>query len=1577
MLSSKKHKDKKYLDKLIEKTKDKDIQEFTKNLYSEVTQEDLGNLEEDHLVAAANSIFKLFKNRKDSQYKINIFRSSVDADYASVEIVTPDMPFLIDSLGNELKQQQCDIHLIVHPILLVERDKKGNFVKFSDSGKKETIIQFHIANWLDEDKLKALKDRLEKVMECIHYGVTDWRSMLVNMSQSIEHLKDASALRANEMRDESIAFLEWLMDNHMVFLGCYETKITGNKVTPVKGSHLGIVRSDYYTVGEVPVDSQYTNSDPIFIRKWDSRSVVHRSAHMDLIVVKKYDESKKCIGAYHFLGLFTSSVYYQSVRQIPLMRKKIGQVIKRYGYPESSHNCKELVTAMESFPRGELLQMSIDELYDTATGIVALTLVPRVRVFIRKDRIGKFTSCIAFIPERRFNPEVRVIIEDIICRHLNGTVSKQYVYVGESSLTRLQLIIKTDSDNTSKVDTARIEKDIMNAISIWSDQLSEAFEKHYSKREAISLFNKYKDAFDVKYRSFFTGSQAVHDTKLIEKSLHSNNVEFDIYISSKGGSQEYTQLKIYSPDKELPLSATLPIIENLGFYGVDEVTYPVKIFNNDGTLRPLYIHHFRLYTKDADVTVTEALHDNIIIAMKKIWNNELEDDKFNSLIIHLGATWREASIIRAYAKYLKQTDFPHTPEYALEALIANKSIAKKLIRLFNHRFSLENKNHSNEANSLTASITNDLTNIKSITEDRVIKSFLGVMNATLRTNFFQTQENGEPKDYISFKINSSEVADLPQPKPYAEIWVYSPRFEAIHLRGGKVARGGLRWSDRKEDFRTEVLGLMKAQMTKNSVIVPVGSKGGFALKKVSMADGRDAFMNEGVACYKTFLSGILDITDNIVNNKIVPPANVVRKDGDDPYLVVAADKGTATFSDYANSVSEKYGFWLGDAFASGGSAGYDHKKMGITAKGGWISVERHFQALDINIEKEEFTAVGVGDMAGDVFGNGMLLSNNMKLIAAFNHMHIFIDPTPDTKKSFTERQRLFKLPRSQWTDYDPKLISKGGGIFDRKQKSIPLSSEIRKALDITESSLSPDALIRAILTAPVDLLWNGGIGTYVKSKNETNERLGDKSNDSLRINGEDLRCKIIGEGGNLGMTQLGRIEYSKNGGRLNTDFIDNSAGVDCSDHEVNIKIALSDQMISGKMKRKERDALLDRMTEEVGELVLQDNFKQNLILTIEQFSKPAKIHGHAWLIKHLENKGELNRAIEYLPKTTELNALVAEKNNLTRPEMSVVLAYAKNSIYSMLSKHQFKIDSCLQKYLYNYFPTEFQKKHSKLIDQHKLKNEILATVLTNDFVNTMGCAFFHQVMEDKGIDPVRIIKAYIIVKELYEVEKHWKRIESLSNKCPVEMQINLFNHLQAVIERNVLWILNNIDTIDNVEQTISAFKVGVLALRTNIKDYVTDSMIEEYEKNILLYKENKEAFEIGKEICKMRLAKTVLDVVYIALKVKTKISDAAKIFFTLGESMHFTWLISQTRSFVPRQYFQSVALRALVSEIQEMQMKLTEDQLKAKKAKSFYDNDNYKKYNQFISDIKSSGEGTDTIVSMITIAVNRVKGLAK
>ncbi len=1577
MLGKRKAKDRKDFDMLIDKISDKETREFSRHLYAEVTQEDLSQIEENHLVDAASSLFKLFKNRKGSQYKIEFFISSVNANFASIEIITPDMPFLIDSLGNELKQQQCDIHLIVHPILHVERDSKGNFIKFSDSGNKETVIQFHIANWLDEKKLKFLKQRLETIMECIHYGVSDWRTMLHTMSQSIEHLKDSGAMRANEMRDESIAFLEWLMDNHMVFLGCYDTKIVGNKVVPVKGSHLGIVKSDYYNVGEVTADSQYSNSDPIFIRKWDSKSVVHRTAHMDLIVVKKYDQSKKCIGAYHFLGLFTSSVYFQSVRQIPLMRKKIGQVIKRYGYPESSHNCKELVTAMESFPRGELLQMSVDELYDTATGIVSLTLVPRVKVFIRKDRIGKFTSCIAFIPERRFNPEVRVIIENIVCRHLNGSVSKQYVHVGESSLTRLQLIIKTDSDNTAKIDTARIEKDIMSAISVWSDQLSEALEKYFSKREAITLFNKYKDAFDVKYRSFFTGSQAVHDIKLIEKCLSSSNVEFDIYISSKGGAQDYTQLKIYSVDKELPLSATLPVIENLGFYGVDEVTYPIKLAREDGTPRNLYIHHFKLQNKETDVTVTPELHDNIIIAMKKIWNGELEDDKFNSLIIHLGATWREATMIRAYAKYLKQTDFPHTPQYALEALISNKAITKKLIRLFNHKFSLDNKNSNNETASLTNSIINDLTNIKSITEDRVIRSFLGVINATLRTNFFQTQENGEPKDYISFKLNSHEIIDLPQPKPYAEIFVYSPRFEAIHLRGGKVARGGLRWSDRKEDFRTEVLGLMKAQMTKNSVIVPVGSKGGFVLKKVSMTDGRDAFMNEGVSCYKTFLSGILDITDNIIHNKVIPPKNVVRKDGDDPYLVVAADKGTATFSDYANSVSEKYGFWLGDAFASGGSAGYDHKKMGITAKGGWISVERHFQALGINIDKDSFTAVGIGDMAGDVFGNGMLLSSNMKLIAAFNHMHIFIDPTPDTKKSFAERQRLFNLPRSQWSDYDPKLISKGGGVFDRKQKTIPISPEARKALHITESSLTPDALIKAILTAPVDLLWNGGIGTYVKSKNESNEKIGDKSNDSLRVNGEDLHCKIIGEGGNLGMTQLGRIEYAKTGGRVNTDFIDNSAGVDCSDHEVNIKIGLSDQLLSGKMKRKDRDALLDRMTEEVGQLVLQDNFKQNLILTIEQFSKPARIHGHAWLIKYLEGKGELNRAIEYLPKTSELNALVAEKNNLTRPEMSVILAYAKNSIYSMLCKHQFKLDACLEKYLYNYFPQEFQKKHSKLIDQHKLKNEILATVLTNDFVNIMGCAFFHQVMEDKGVDPVRIIKAYIIVKELYNVERQWKRIESLSNKCPVEMQVGLFNHLQAVIERNVLWMLNNVDTIDNVEQTINFFKTGVHTLQTNIKEYVTPHMIEEFERNISYYKEFKEAYEVGKEICLMRLGKTVFDIVFIAAKVKAKLTDAAKIFFTLGESMHFTWLISQTRSFVPRQYFQSVALRALVSEIQEMQMKLAEEQLKSKSKKSIYDNDNYKKYDQFISDLKASGEGSDTLVSMVTIAVNRVKGLAK
>lgn len=1572
------HSQLKYIGQIKSKLSSPSLEAFVDKLYGDVTYDDLSLVEPSHLAKSAEAVHKFMSNRKQNSHLVELFRTSAEADYVVLQIVTNDVPFLIDSISNELKQQSLDIHLIIHPTWKVERDKNGKLIDFSEQGTKESIMQFHLGNWGDEKFDKKLLSRINDILHCIAFAVHDWKPMLSEMKKGVDYLKTSKFTKNHSMNSEYVAFLEWLLDNHMVVLGAVECVVEGDSLKVKEDTKKGLLRSEIFPLSEMPIDNQLMTLDPLVIRKWDKRSVVHRTAHLDQIIVKLHDDSGHLRGAYVYFGLYTSTVYYQSVREIPYMRKKVATVIERYGYPESSHNCKELITAMESFPRGELLQMSIDELYNTATAIVSLTLIPRVRMFVRQDQISHFVSVIVFIPERRFSTEVRAIIEGIICRHLNGVVSKRYVQIGESSLTRLQLIVKVqDTLKAKELDSEHIEKEIVRAISVWSDKLHEELFTALSKKEATTIFNRYKDAFDVKYRAMFSGDQAVYDIRFIEDSFDSNRVNFDIYFSSRGASDKnFIQLKIYSPDRELPLSSTLPIIENLGLFAVDVLTYQITIIEN-GLPKYLYIHHFRLKNKYKSIPEHKDNLDDVKDALYKIWVGEIDDDIFNSLIITAQISCQEALVLRAFAKYLKQTGLPISFETILESLRNYPEITRQLVEYFKFRFGpltkLDEKSLSKKQDEVLAHFAS----IKNAIEDQVFRVYLELINAIVRTNFFQLDENNHPKDYLSFKINSSAINHLPLPKPYREIYVYSPRFEGIHLRGGKVARGGLRWSDRKDDFRTEVLGLMKAQMTKNAVIVPVGSKGGFVLKKVSMSDGQEKFMAEGVQCYKKFLSGLLDITDNVVGTKVIAPQNVIRYEEDDPYLVVAADKGTAKFSDYANQVSEKYGFWLGDAFASGGSVGYDHKKMGITAKGAWICVERHFEEMGVDIAKEPFTVVGIGDMSGDVFGNGMLLSENIKLLAAFNHMHIFIDPTPDPKASFKERKRLFELPQSQWTDYDAKLISKGGGVYSRKEKTIEISAEARAALDLDRTVFSPDELIKEILKAPVSLLWNGGIGTYVKASSENNSNIGDKANDALRVNGKEVRAKIIGEGGNLGVTQLGRIEYAKSGGRVNTDFIDNSAGVDCSDHEVNLKIALSHALRTKKMTRAQRDKLLVKMTDEVASLVLADNYKQSQIVSIEEHFAKSKIGIHAWIIKYLEERGELDRAVEYLPALEEMNEMVANGFGLTRPEISVILSYSKNSMYSMLCKCDFSKEDLFDKYLLKYFPKEFIKTSKDIIEGHKLKNEIIATVLTNDFGNLMGTTFFHQAMEDTSSDAYDVICAFVIAREVLGVDHLWAEVEKLDSATPRDKKIALFSYIQKIMERSVIWLLNNVSSFKALSKCAENYKGPMELLSKKLLELVGASTIAEYNATRGLYEGSKNLLVLAESILKLKMCEVIFDLKSVADEVNKKVDEVAKVYAEVGEKLHIPWINTQVATFKTKTYVQNVALRMQVMEIQSLHIKFAVKQLNSKI--NLLDSSKIQrlvKYNSFIADLKH-GNTSEAFISKLTLIVAKLREIYK
>jgi glutamate dehydrogenase len=1559
----------------------------------------INNLKE---IGAANvlktltSCFNLLQERKAGEFKININHLSGHEEYHIIEIIADDIPFLVESISNELRRQNYNIHYVVHDTVPVKRNSDGKLMSLAE-GKNETIMQFIISYYAENEEYSHLTPKLLEVLNCVAYAVADWQPMRKQMLQAMDNLSKNNSI---ENKSEVKEFLKWLVDNNFIFLGFAQFLLQEDGVQ-LQNDVLGILKSDLY-----PFDTHHISipkeGDVIKIRKSEYRAVVHRTSNMDSLFIANYDESgQKVTSVFFFLGFFTSSVYYQSVRNIPLMRTKVNNVLARYGYQEDSYNAKELITAMEAFPRGELLQMSEDELYEISTEIVALGLIPRVRIFIRQDTLTNFLSCLIFIPKNKFSTAIVNLIEKTIEQNLNGKIARQYLQVGESQLARLQFIVRVDDVNKQDINPEHIEKLIIDATSSWDENLHKELLNQLPRQHANNIFEMVKGGFDIKYTSTFSAQHALEDICYLEKAIKQEKVFFDI-SSNKLGEECFVQLKVYTTDKELPLSSTLPVIETLGFYGQDVIIHEVKLKIKDEE-RKAFIHVFRLCIKDEKQTCIEITPKRKIILeelLNRIWNKQIEDDRFNSLALLADLEWQEVIIMRAYFKYIKQLSFPFGQDYVIEALLNNKEVCQDLVLLFKLKFLPKEEISYAEIDNLQQKLLANLAEVQNLTEDKVLRMYLQVIMATKRTNFYQHNTDGSIKEYISFKIKSGELQDIPLPKPKMEIFVYSPRFEAVHLRGVDVAnteeqnekvkknsfyivaRGGLRWSDRREDFRTEVLGLLKAQMTKNAIIVPVGSKGGFVLKALSPQATRDELMQEGVECYKTFLRGMLDITDNIVNDTIVPPSYVMRHDGDDPYLVVAADKGTATFSDYANQVSAEYNFWLGDAFASGGSAGYDHKKMGITAKGAWVSVEKHFAELGMDIQNFPFSVIGIGDMSGDVFGNGMLLSKQIKLVAAFNHMHIFLDPNPEPNISYQERQRLFNLPRSQWSDYNPELISKGGGVFSRKVKSITLSDEIRKALGVNSKSLAPDELIKAILKAPVDLLWNGGIGTYVKASYEVNENIGDKTNDNLRVNANSLCCRVLAEGGNLGCTQRGRIEFAQNGGRINTDFIDNSAGVDCSDHEVNIKIAFADIMRIKNISLALRNDLLTKMEPEVERLVLLDNYAQNQLLTIEELWGESRIGEHAWLIKQLEGSNELDRQLECLPSIDEIGSLINTGTNLPRPSISVLIAYAKNSIYQKLCNYSFAGDDFFENCLIGYFPMALRKEYKNILLGHKLSNEIIATMLTNDFVNKMGCCFMHQLMDESAYSPKDVMKAYMLIMQILNLTELWHSVEVVTGKIPVTEQVSLFRKLQEVIGEGMLWLLRNFTDITAIkEEELAIYKRGIETLKRNFDHVCGDDVQQKYISLCAEYEKIPEVMSLVREIAKLHILAPSFTMIKLANKYDIEVTNVAELYFKLEEKMQINWLLSLIYDSNNRRYVDNLALKNLALRIKKLQGKLIGRELKmrheviakggifAESSIHFASGEKLNRYNEFIQELKTSP--ANSLVSTITIAVAR------
>ncbi len=1517
------------------------VEEFVGQYYGWVPREDLASRSDVDLYGAALAHLNFARERRPGTAKVRVYNPRFEehgwqSTHTVVEMVNDDMPFLVDSTRMEINRRGYAVHLMVHAVTKVRRDDEGGLVEVlppgsdADDATPESFIHVEVDRQTEPEVLKELHDSLERVLGDVRAAVEDWRAMR-EKAQSIAagSGEEEPPIEEGEL-EEARAFLGWISDDNFTFLGYREydllTQDGEDQLRSVSGSGLGILREDSpqpvsRSFARLPAGVRRLARSPnlLNLTKANSRATVHRPSYLDYIGVKRFDSSGEVVGERRFLGLYTFSAYSASVFEIPLVRRKVRSVLERAGFPAGSHNEKDLAEILETYPRDEMFQISPDELFETAMGILHLQERQRVRLFVRRDAYERFFSCLVYVPRDRYNTEIRQRMQEILQGAFGGVGAEFDVRLSESVLARLHFTIYTPPDGVPEYDVGEIEARLVEATRSWKDGLYDALIERCGEERGVELFHRYGEAFPPGYRDDYLARTAVTDIERIEGLAGDEDIGMSLYHPLEA-PEDFLRFRLYRSAGQISLSRVLPLLEDMGVEVADQRPYKVEPADSP----PVWINDFGLTYESQGQLQAGEIRDIFQDTFAKAWSGAVENDGFNRLVLRSRLTWREVSILRAYARYLRQTEITFSQTYIEESLANNPSIARLLVELFEARFDPARESEAEgETERLTSEIETALDEVASLDEDRILRSLLNVTLATLRTNYYQTGPDGAPKPYLSFKFDSARIPELPLPRPMFEIFVYSPRTEGVHLRGGKVARGGIRWSDRREDFRTEVLGLMKAQMVKNAVIVPVGAKGGFVVKRSPTNGGREALMQEVVSCYKTLIHGMLDLTDNIVEGGIVPPPDVVRYDEDDPYLVVAADKGTATFSDIANGISAEYGFWLGDAFASGGSAGYDHKRMGITARGAWESVKRHFHVLGLNTQEQDFTVVGIGDMSGDVFGNGMLLSRHIKLVGAFNHLHVFLDPDPDPETSFEERERLFKLPRSSWSDYDEALISQGGGVFPRTAKSIPLSLEVKELLDVEDDALPPNEVIRALLKARADLLWNGGIGTYVKASVETNAEVGDKASDALRVDANELRCRVVGEGGNLGFTQRGRVEYALNGGRINTDAIDNSAGVDTSDHEVNIKILLDKVVADGDMTGKQRNELLAQMTEEVAQLVLRDNYLQNLALDNAVVQGASMVDVHARYIRSLESAGRLDRRLEFLPDEETLSERKAAGRGLTAPEFAVLLAYTKIALYGALISSDVPEDPYLSAELARYFPTPLRERFEDRMQEHRLRRELVATQVTNSMVNRAGTTFAYRMGEETGTEAPEIARAYAAAREVFDMRSLWTEIEALDNEVPARTQTEMLLVGRRLVERATRWLLRNRRPPLDVAATVSYFSEGAAELAERLPQLMLDSDRESLDETTVSLVEEGVPHELARRVAGLNSLFSTLDVVEVAAATDQPLETVAAVHFTLGDRLMLHRLRDRIDALPRQDRWQTLARAALRDDLYGQQAGLT------------------------------------------------------
>lgn len=1445
----------------------------------------------ERFIDCAKSLFKLVQERQLGHHAINIYNSNTVSlagdDITIIELVNDDMPFIVDSLTQLLTDKEIKIIDFFHPVVSVERNKEGRFTAFSElkeskNGFSESFVQIHVSKINNATQIDILQQSIDSVLKDIRVATHDWQVMLRKLDGIITDLGSTPAPIDHTTRQESVSFLRWLAMDHFTFLGARSYRFENEKVLTIPNSGLGLFRNPDYVVlrhdGDM-VDSfpelqKLANLEmPITVLKTNMQSTIHRRSHMDQIFIVRYQDGKP-IGLDCFIGLFTSTAYSGRASKIPLLERKIKTIMDKFCFRPQGHDGKLLTHILDSYPRDELFQADVDTLYGIVGGILSLDQRPSIRLFPRHDLFNRFVSCLVYLPRERLNTDNRLKIAELLAEAYGGRVSTFSIWFSESTYVRIKYIIAVTPSSLLQPNILELEDKIKKVTTDWRDSVCEILLKNQKDdKDAVSptAIRNIANGFSVAYQAYYAPEQATSDIEILRHINDSNRLIPHI-IRSKDGKQ--TLFRLFKHETPIALSDCLPIFENLGFKVLNEYPFSLK-FNN----QQIKLHEFGMeYLGKGDA---HKNIQNLSEAFVAIYNGIVENDKFNNLVIQAELSYRQVMVLRAFARYLKQAGIAYSHQKIAECLMTHAPISKLIWQLFDtlHNPVLTTQNGDKQAQIIEDNINLALADVSVLDDDAIIRRYVNLIKAILRTNFYND------KEYVAFKINCSLLDDLPLPVPYREIWIYSPRVEGVHLRFGQVARGGLRWSDRREDFRTEVLGLVKAQQVKNAVIVPVGAKGGFYAKQLPLpSQNRDAWLAEGIAAYKIFISGLLDVTDNIVNNQIIPPHNVVRRDSDDPYLVVAADKGTATFSDIANSLSIERNFWLGDAFASGGSNGYDHKKMGITAKGAWEAVKRHFREFGKDIQSQEFTVCGVGDMSGDVFGNGMLLSEKIQLIAAFDHRDIFIDPNPNSVVSFAERKRLFDLPRSSWQDYNKDLISKGGGVFSRSLKEIPLTPEIQAITGLKKSKARPNELMQAILKMNVELLWFGGIGTYIRGNNETDTQVGDKANDAIRVTATDIKAKVIGEGANLGITQTARVALAMNAVLLNTDAVDNSAGVDCSDHEVNIKIALGVEQALGRMNPVERNKLLEEMTDDVSDLVLQTNYNQTLALSIASFTATARVDLHARLLNYLEANAGLNRTIENLPDNKTLLAGRNGFQGLTRPELSVVMAYAKLKLYDTILKTSIPDEPFFDEIVKKYMPSALHK-FKEALEQHRLRREIITTVMTNRAINEGGISFIFRLCERLNISEAHAIRSYITARRIMNFADLFEQINRLDNKIPHELQQKLYILLRrSLFDQTRRIALCNSEGFD-IDSVVKTYHTSLLELIKNIQNNFDVVLKQKFNDFVKEHSHENISDKLCNTICAFYFMKNGCDVIDISLESNKSLNETFKLYFKIVEKL--------------------------------------------------------------------------------------------